>query len=108
MGMYNCSRLSRHWAGATVPRYACPVRHEATYASTPSSLWSAGFLIYMLPVATRTASQHGDEVDVSIGQHRCSEMGVLGLRAVILYQNVAQGALHRCPNQSAALAGVSD
>ena len=55
----------------------------------------------------RKAAQHRQEVYVGVGQHACSQVGVLGLRAVVVCEDVAEGAPLRCAYQGAALAGVS-
>ena len=45
--------------------------------------------------------QHGEEVDVGVGQHRGSEMGELRLRAVVIGEDVTKLALGWRPDQSA-------
>ena len=45
---------------------------------------------------------------MGVGQHACSQMGVLALGPVIARENVAQRVAFRGANKGAALAGVSD
>ena len=51
--------------------------------------------------------KHRKKVDVSIGEHRGSQVSVLGLGAVVIREDLSQRASRWGSNQSAALTGVS-
>lgn len=67
-----------------------------------------GIIRHLDSLFWREARKHAEEIDVEIYEHRGSEVGVLMLKTDVLRANVSRGAFHRCSNQGATMAGVSD